>query len=104
MTKRTARGSLWLYVFHEKYSLSKDFKEKREIVGAYLIIEMKDGRRVYGWPEYFSDDFNEGPVLFLTRACWLLDDNKEIDIPYPGIMIMGSEIQSIQFYIRQENQ
>jgi len=69
LTKRTARGSLWLDVFHEKYSHSKDFKERREIVGAYLVIEMKDGRRVYGWPEYFSDDFNEGPVLFLTRAC-----------------------------------
>ncbi|MBC8205056.1 MAG: hypothetical protein H8E87_06065 [FCB group bacterium] len=99
-----ARGSLWLDVFHEKYSLSKDFKEREDIVGAYLVVEMNDGRRVYGWPEYFSDEFKEGPVLFLTRARWLLEDNEKLDIPYPGIMIMGSEIKSIQFYFQQENE
>jgi len=104
LTRRTSRASIWLDIFHDKYSKKneREIKNRENIYGAYVIVFLKDGRRVYGWPEYFSDDYNDGPVLFLTNAAWISDDGNEVEIPYPGILINGSQIELIQFYMAED--
>ncbi|MBM4306305.1 MAG: hypothetical protein FJ123_06155 [Deltaproteobacteria bacterium] len=92
LTRTTARPSVWLDIFQDKYS---------EGTGPYVIVFLKDGRRIYGWPEYYANEYSNGPILFLTKAGWLYNDGvqeKEIQIPDPGILINGSQIIHIQFY------
>ncbi|NQS98547.1 MAG: hypothetical protein HQ591_08840 [candidate division Zixibacteria bacterium] len=105
ITRRTARSSIWLDIFHDKYSRKRIIKEQDEdITGCYVYVILKDERIIYGWPEYFSDDFNDGPALFISKAMWLDEDEElSVEIPYPGILIMGSEIQYIQFHMKQED-
>ena len=59
ITRRSSRASVWSDVFHD--------------ITAFVIIEFTDGRRLRGWPRYFSDTPEEAS-LFLERAAWLLDD------------------------------
>jgi hypothetical protein len=92
LTNKTSRDSLWLDIFNDKYRI------QNEGHGAYVKVYLKDGKILYGWPEYFSDQFIDGPVLFLSKACWLGEDGEPlIEIPNPGIMIMGSQIENIEF-------
>lgn len=106
LTKRSARNSIWLDIFHDKYSKKKERKkkEKEEPFGAYITAFLKDDRIVYGWPEYFSDSYSDGPVLFLTKAKWILknEENEEyLEIPYPGILLNASEIKYLQFFTHE---
>lgn len=98
LTRRTSRESIWLDLFHDKYIMKSKEKDTEE-AGAYLVVYLKDGRRLYGWPEYSADEFSEGPVVFLTEAAWLTEENDvDGEIPYPGILITGNQIEYIQLY------
>lgn len=105
ITRRTSRPSIWQDVFHDKYQQKKEEpKEEEEAKGPYVMVHLTDGRMIYGWPEYFSDDYREGPVLFVTDAQWVLDDGGAKEVPYPGIMINSSEIRFVQFYLPAEEE
>ncbi|MGB8657039.1 MAG: DUF6338 family protein [Candidatus Zixiibacteriota bacterium] len=99
LTRRTSRTSIWLDIFHDKYSRKKEKEHPRDGSGAYVSVFLKDGRQLYGWPEYFSDDFHDGPILFLTKAAWISEEGNETKIPYPGILLNGSQVKFIQFYM-----
>jgi hypothetical protein len=97
ITRRTSRNSIWIDVFHDKCPiLNKHERESKS--GSYLLVYLKDGRIIYGYPEYFSDDYSEGPALFLTEAEMMMEDSDNVPIPNPGILIMGAEIQYMHFY------
>jgi hypothetical protein len=87
LTSRTARKNIWHDVFVDKQR-------------CYVAVCFKDGRQIFGWPEYYSDDSDEG-MIFLTRACWYYDsegERIEVKIPEPGILIRcPEEIAFIQF-------
>jgi hypothetical protein len=105
ITRRTSRPSIWQDVFHDKYQQKKkDPKEEEEAKGPYVMVHLTDGRMIYGWPEYFSDDYREGPVVFVTDAQWISEDGKAKEIPYPGIMVNSSEIRFVQFYLPEEEE
>ena len=76
LTKRTSRDSIWLDLFHDKFQVKKKTKELKEKTGAYVTVILKDGRNIFGWPEYFADSFNDGPVLFVTDAKWISEDKR----------------------------
>lgn len=83
VTRRTGRASVWLDVF----------VEQRRCV----IVDFKDGRRLFGWPEFYSDDINEG-MLFLSSAAWLDDDGQYIPLMMRGFLIVDrTSIHSIMF-------
>ena len=90
LTKRTGQVSTWLDVFHRNYPPQRSD-------GPYVTVTLKDGRQVIGYPEYFSDEYHEGPVLFLVRASWR-DDQETVDIPAPGILLCGASIECVQLY------
>ncbi|MDP8238206.1 MAG: DUF6338 family protein [Candidatus Hatepunaea meridiana] len=92
LTNLTARSSIWQDVFIDKRR-------------SYVVINLKDGRRINGWPEYYSNQFVKGPVIFLSNAKWIFKEDEkegEIEIPNPGILINSDEIQFIQFYKPKE--
>jgi len=103
MTKRTSRQSIWLDIFHEKYKLNKKKKTEKDY-GAWIYVYLKNGKVVYGWPEHFADNYEDGPVIFLTEAYWISDDadRPHERISNPGILINSSEIQYMTFYVSED--
>jgi hypothetical protein len=88
VTGKTARESIWLDVFlHNKRS---------------IIINFDDGRRIMGFPEYYSDE-PESKFIYLYKPAWIVYDSdkkadqiKEIDCE--GILITPEhKIDSIMF-------
>ena len=83
ITDRTSRSNLWFDVFTD--------------IKSYIIINFEDGRRLFGWPEYFSDD-PEDKSLFLCHAAWIEEDGNLIDLDNRGILITPNEkIDTIEF-------
>jgi hypothetical protein len=72
LTNRTSRPSIWLDVFSE--------------VKDYVQVEFQDGRRLIGWPRYFSDSPEE-PSLFLENAAWIGPDGKMVEVSGSGVLV-----------------
>ena len=52
----------------------------------WVLVHLKDGRKIIGWPRYYSED----PIrreLFLTNAAWMADDGQFTDVEGEGILI-----------------
>ena len=82
ITKKTARESVWFDVFSD---LDKP-----------IIINFENGRRIYGWPMYYSTK-PENPYIFLFRPAWIQED-KFVELNIEGILITPEQkIESIEF-------
>jgi hypothetical protein len=82
MTRKTARESVWIDVF-------SDIKK-------HVIINFENGRRIYGWPMYYSNE-PENPCIFLSRPAWI-EENGFVDLKVEGILITPEQkIESIEF-------
>ncbi len=93
ITRKTPRPSVWLDVFHH-------FQGAR---AEYVLVELEDGRNLYGWPRYYANTPEEG-ALFLERASWILEDGKEIPIEGPGILISQNvRIKTVSFIASRSN-
>lgn len=83
ITNKTARETVWLDVFTE---------QKR-----YVIVNLADGRRVFGWPMYYSNNPEEG-CLYLYDAAWIDDKGEYIDLKIHGLFLVKKDnIESIEF-------
>jgi len=87
ISRKTSRNSVWFDVFCDKK--------------AHIIINFEDGRRIYGWPQYYSNTPKE-PYIFLYNPAWILTDKNEQsvfeDINIDGILISPNQkIESIEF-------
>lgn len=83
LTNRTSRPSIWLDVFSE--------------IKDYVQLEFQDGRKLIGWPRYFSDTPDES-CLFLENAAWIGHDGKTIEVPGSGVLVTKEmPIQAIMF-------
>ena len=83
ITDRTSRISLWFDIF----TTHKD----------YVVITYKDGKRLYGWPEYYSDEA-EDKSLFISRASWLDQNNNMTKIGGRGVLFPTTEnIETVMF-------
>lgn len=87
-SRRTARGSVWLDVFYEK--------------DVHIIIDFVNGRRIYGWPMYYSDDPGS-QYIYLYEPAWIVEDetskeSKYVELDVEGILITPEQkIESIEF-------
>lgn len=82
VTDKTARSTIWQDVFTD---------QKR-----YVVVNLSDGRRVFGWPMYYSDTPEEGQI-YLYDAAWIVDDHYQ-ELDGHGIFLVRSEqIESIEF-------
>jgi Family of unknown function (DUF6338) len=83
LTGRTTKPSVWIDVFSENRT--------------YVVVHLKDERRVYGWPRRYSDDASER-VIYLEQATWLGEDNEELNDPPIDILLdKDSEIAFMEF-------
>jgi hypothetical protein len=66
-------------------------------------VNLKDERRLYGWPMYYSDDPQEG-FIYLYQPSWIDDkENKLIECNTHGMLIQFDKIDFIEF-IKDESE
>ncbi len=83
VTDRTSRRNVWYDVFTD--------------VKSYVIINFEDGRRILGWPEYYSDD-PEDQTIFLCDAAWIQENGDLTHLDNRGILITRNhKANSIEF-------
>jgi hypothetical protein len=83
ITKKTYKPCTWVETF--------------EHVERLVVVHLNDGRRIYGWPKFYSDDPAER-AIFLEEASWLDDENNLINNPPISILLDGnSGIQFVEF-------
>ncbi len=88
VTRKTARDTVWLDVFTDKVK--------------NVIINQKDGRRIYGWPEYYSNTPENG-MIYLANPAWV-DNGEYIDLDIDGIFLIAKDnIESIEFMNKDIN-
>ena len=81
ITKTGSRPSVWYDVFYDRQQ--------------YVVVHLKDERRVYGWPLKYSEHSDRGH-LFLTRAEWLEGPGGQAR-PEFSLLINVADIQYIEF-------
>lgn len=83
ITSKTASDSVWQDVFRDKTG--------------YVVLEFEDRRRLYGWPEFYSDTPQEG-FIFLKDAAWIDAEGKCLEQDSQGILVTpSSKIRFINF-------
>lgn len=83
ISKRSAHSSEWCGVLSERM--------------AYVVLNLKDGLRLYGWPTVWPSDPDKGH-FFITHASWIGDDGKDIPLSsVEGLCINASDVKWIEF-------
>ena len=63
----------------------------------YLVVTFADGRRLLGWPEYYSNDTTEG-LLYVSDPAWIGGDDEYTDLNVHGMLLTNKDrIESIVF-------
>lgn len=82
-THRTARDNTWIDIFID---------QRR-----YVEVTLTDGKRLFGWPQYYSNQPEEG-LLYLQDPAWIDGDGKYVDLGVHGILLTRKDdIESIVF-------
>ena len=83
ITRKTARSSVWFDVLYD--------------IRRHIIINFENGRRIYGWPMYYSND-PKNPYIFLFKPAWIQGENFVSLDDLEGILITPEQkIESIEF-------
>ena len=90
---RITRRSGYMDVWNETFNRDR---------GSWLIVSLKDGRRLLGWAATYSDEPGTHE-LFLARAAWVDQEGKQTAIQGPGILLSKeSEIVAVEFWSPKE--
>ena len=82
-TTRTSHPSEWFYVFSKKIT--------------FIILHLKDGRRLYGWPKEWPTEPEKGQ-FYMMLPSWILCDGKQLDLPeLDGILVNAKDVQWVEF-------
>lgn len=87
-TKETAHPSEWFGAF------SKNEK--------YVVLHLKDGRRLYGWPEEWSSQPDKGHIL-ISEAEWLVENDRIELKGVANILVPATEVVFIEFMALNNN-
>jgi hypothetical protein len=83
-TKRTAYPNEWYNAFNS---------ENRR----FLVLELKDGKRLYGWAEEWPDQPDSGHFV-MTDAEWLQGDGESVKLDSVSrILIAASDVLRVEF-------
>jgi hypothetical protein len=82
-TARTSHPSEWFCVFSEKV--------------AFVILHLKDGRRLYGWPKEWPIEPYRGQ-FYIMLPSWVLEDGTQIDLPQiDGVLMPAEDVKWVEF-------
>ena len=88
-TSRTSHPSEWFCAFTDHVT--------------YVILHLKDGRRLYGWPKEWPIDPQHGQ-FYIQVPSWIDDDANAIDLPQlDGILVHVKDVDWVEFMRQQES-
>ena len=62
-----------------------------------VVVTFADGRRLFGWPECYSNDTTEG-LLYVSDPAWTGEDDQYPDLDVHGMLLTNKyRIESIVF-------
>jgi len=83
VTRVTGRVDVWHDIF-------------TDFTGYWLQVRLKDGTRITGWPDYFSDNPGKREV-FLRKALIESPDGRDYNLQGPGVLLTErAEIERIE--------
>jgi hypothetical protein len=89
ITDKTGRETAWLDIFTEQKK--------------YVVVNLADGRRVFGWPMCYSNTPEEG-LLYLQNPSWITRDGKYVELKIHGLfLVKANNIDSIEFWNLDKN-
>lgn len=89
-TSRTSHPSEWFFVFSNKVT--------------YVILNLKDGRRLYGWPKEWPIEPTKGQ-FYIMLPSWILEDGSQLELhALDGILVNVSDVQWVEFIQIKENE
>lgn len=69
----------------------------------YVVLQLKDGTRIYGWPKVWPSEYDKGH-FFITSATRTVEEvTQELDA-LDGILIDAREVSSVEFVKPPEEQ
>jgi hypothetical protein len=87
-TKETSHPSEWFGVFAQKQT--------------YVVLHLKDGRRMYGWPEEWPSQ-PSGGHFSISAAEWLDEENRISLEGVENILIPATEVVFVEFMALENN-
>jgi hypothetical protein len=81
-SKQSSHPSEWCTTFFDNQS--------------YVVLEMKDGRRLYGWPKIWPSSFEKGH-LYITEASWIHGESPVILPEAVGVLVQVTDVQHVEF-------
>ena len=89
-TSRTSHPSEWFCAFTDHVT--------------YVILHLRDGRRLYGWPKEWPIDPQQGQ-FYIQVPSWIGDDAKAVDLPQlDGILVHVKDVEWVEFMRHEETQ
>ncbi len=83
LTSRTSFPSEWFSALH---------REKR-----WIVLHLKDGRRLYGWPYEWPDHSDTGHFA-MDQPMWLLDDGTTVRLPeVVKTLVAAADVEMVEF-------
>lgn len=92
----------WLFWLLRQLEITKRQSYPSEWFGSfseyqrYIVLHLKGGRRLYGWPSGWPDRPTEGSFV-MAKPQWLLDDNQ--CVPLHGVkrmLIAASDVEMVE--------
>lgn len=88
VSQRSSQPSEWCTVFADHET--------------YVVLELKDGRRLYGWPQVWPSNFERGHI-FITQPSWVHAEPQVELNTTDGILVPVAEVVNVEFVKRPEN-
>lgn len=92
-----------IHKFVRDRGLSKRSAHPSEWCGAltnypsFIVLHLKDERRLYGWPEVWPSDPEKGH-FFIVMASWIIDDGKTVELDtVEGLLIDVRDVKWVEF-------
>ena len=83
ITKRTSYPSEWFSAFNR--------------LPRYVYLHLKDGRRIWGWPEEWPDQPTSGHFV-IQHPVWLLNDNRRVPLYLTDRIVLDvNDVRMVEF-------
>ncbi len=90
ITDKTARETVWFDVF-------------TDISDRCVVVNLCDGRRLLGWPQYYANTPEEG-TIYLFDPYWINNRGQNVSLGRHGILITKEMIETIEFVKESSSQ
>jgi hypothetical protein len=62
----------------------------------YVTLHLKDGRRIYGWPEEWPSQSDRGHFL-VSEITWLEPDGASVQSPQSSLLVCANDVEFVEF-------